>query len=194
MIRNAARALIALIVLTVADRTALSPRDHRRRPGDDGGQGGRVARPRGGSDRRKLLDRPALGGRGVVPRSPLRRGLRRFRRRRARTLGPRRRSSRISSASASTRSSRSKVPTTRISRLRPSPSTSLTASASGLDPHISVAAAELQAPRIASVRGLSLEDVTSLIDRQTEGRTLGLFGQPRVNVLELNLALQRLAG
>jgi K+-transporting ATPase ATPase C chain len=70
----------------------------------------------------------------------------------------------------------------------------LTASASGLDPHISVAAAELQAPRIASVRGLSLEDVTSLIDRQTEGRTLGLFGQPRVNVLELNLALQQLAG
>ena len=70
----------------------------------------------------------------------------------------------------------------------------LTASASGLDPHISIAAAELQAPRIASVRGLSLADVTSLIDRQTEGRTLGLFGQARVNVLELNLALQQLAG
>jgi K+-transporting ATPase ATPase C chain len=70
----------------------------------------------------------------------------------------------------------------------------LTASASGLDPHISLAAAELQARRIASVRGLSLEDVTSLIDRQAEGRTLGLFGQPRVNVLELNLALQRLGG
>jgi potassium-transporting ATPase KdpC subunit len=70
----------------------------------------------------------------------------------------------------------------------------LTASASGLDPDISVAAAELQASRIASVRRLTPEVVASLIDRFTEGRTLGLFGQPRVNVLELNLALQRRGG
>lgn len=70
----------------------------------------------------------------------------------------------------------------------------LTASASGLDPDISVAAAELQASRIASVRGLAPEVVASLIDRFTEGRTLGLLGQPRVNVLELNLALQRRGG
>jgi K+-transporting ATPase ATPase C chain len=69
----------------------------------------------------------------------------------------------------------------------------LTASASGLDPDISIAAAELQAARIASVRGLSMDDVMSLIARHTVGKSLGLFGQPRVNVLELNLELQGLA-
>jgi K+-transporting ATPase ATPase C chain len=70
----------------------------------------------------------------------------------------------------------------------------VTASASGLDPHISVAAAELQAPRIAAVRGLPLDRVRSLIRDHTAARTLGVLGQPRVNVLELNLALKRLAG
>ena len=68
----------------------------------------------------------------------------------------------------------------------------LTASASGLDPHISPAAAEFQAPRIAEVHGVALEDVERLIDDNTEGRTLGFLGQPRVNVFELNLALDRL--
>lgn len=65
----------------------------------------------------------------------------------------------------------------------------LTASASGLDPHISVAAAELQAPRIADVHGMSLDEVQGLIDDHTEGRPFGVLGEPRVNVLELNLAL-----
>ena len=69
----------------------------------------------------------------------------------------------------------------------------LTASASGLDPHISVAAAELQAPRIAEVRGLSLEQVRALIDDHTEGTVLGFLGKERVNVLELNLALAQAA-
>jgi K+-transporting ATPase ATPase C chain len=69
----------------------------------------------------------------------------------------------------------------------------VTASASGLDPDISRAAAELQAPRIAEVRGLSLDQVLGLIDDHTEGRTLGFLGQERVNVLELNLALERAA-
>ena len=69
----------------------------------------------------------------------------------------------------------------------------LTASASGLDPHISVSAAELQAPRIAEVRGLSLEQVRSLIDQNTEGKALGFLGEERVNVLELNLALAQAA-
>jgi K+-transporting ATPase ATPase C chain len=69
----------------------------------------------------------------------------------------------------------------------------LTASASGLDPHISVAAAELQAPRIAEVRGLSLEQVSALIEEHTEDRALGFLGQERVNVLELNLALEQAA-
>ena len=69
----------------------------------------------------------------------------------------------------------------------------LTASASGLDPHISVAAAVLQAPRIAQVRGLSLQQVRGLIDEHTEGPVLGFLGKERVNVLELNLALARAA-
>ncbi|MGZ8606509.1 MAG: potassium-transporting ATPase subunit KdpC [Actinomycetota bacterium] len=69
----------------------------------------------------------------------------------------------------------------------------LTASASGLDPHISVASAELQAARIAEVRGLTVEEVIGLIEDHTEGRTLGFLGQERVNVLELNLALERAA-
>jgi len=69
----------------------------------------------------------------------------------------------------------------------------LTASASGLDPHISVAAAVLQAPRIADVRGLPLERVLALIDDKTDGPALGFLGQERVNVLELNLALERAA-
>ncbi|HEX6581804.1 MAG TPA: potassium-transporting ATPase subunit KdpC [Actinomycetota bacterium] len=69
----------------------------------------------------------------------------------------------------------------------------LTASASGLDPHISVEAAALQAPRIAEVRGLSLEQVRALIDDHTEGPVLGFLGKERVNVLELNLALAQAA-
>jgi K+-transporting ATPase ATPase C chain len=69
----------------------------------------------------------------------------------------------------------------------------LTTSASGLDPDISVAAAELQAARIAKVRGLPLEQVRSLIEDHTEEPTLGFLGEERVNVLELNLALAQAA-
>jgi K+-transporting ATPase ATPase C chain len=68
----------------------------------------------------------------------------------------------------------------------------LTASASGLDPDISEAAALLQVPRIAAVHHLSADDVRSLVEDHVEGRALGFLGQPRVNVLELNLALDRL--
>jgi K+-transporting ATPase ATPase C chain len=66
----------------------------------------------------------------------------------------------------------------------------LTASSSGVDPHISPEAAEFQAPRIAEVRGLSLEQVRSLIEEHTESPVLGFMGKERVNVLELNLALE----
>ena len=68
----------------------------------------------------------------------------------------------------------------------------VTTSASGLDPHISVAAAEYQAARVARVRGLAPQQLRSLIAQHTEGRLLGLIGEPRVNVLKLNMALDAL--
>ena len=73
----------------------------------------------------------------------------------------------------------------------PIPADAVMASGSGLDPHISVANALLQAPRIASARGMSQEAVNKLIAEYTEGRTLGLFGEPRINVLRMNLALDK---
>jgi K+-transporting ATPase ATPase C chain len=66
-----------------------------------------------------------------------------------------------------------------------------TTSASGVDPHISVANAHIQAHRVASVRGLPLGDVLGLVDEHTDGRFLALFGEPGVNVLQLDLALDR---
>ncbi len=71
----------------------------------------------------------------------------------------------------------------------PIPVDLVTASGSGLDPNISVAAALYQAPRVARLRGLTLEQVQKLIEQYTQGRQLGFLGEPRVNVLELNLAL-----
>jgi potassium-transporting ATPase KdpC subunit len=65
-------------------------------------------------------------------------------------------------------------------------------SASGVDPHISAANARIQAHRVAAVRGLPLPDVLDLVDQHTDGRFLALFGEPGVNVLELNLALDRM--
>ena len=74
----------------------------------------------------------------------------------------------------------------------PVPVDLVTASGSGLDPNISLEAAQYQAPRIARLRGLSLDQVQTLIDKYTNGRFLGFIGESRVNVLELNLALDAL--
>ncbi len=69
----------------------------------------------------------------------------------------------------------------------------ITASGSGIDPHLSPAAAAMQVPRIARARGVDAAKIRALLDTQTLGPDLGVFGKPRVNVLELNLALDALA-
>ena len=71
------------------------------------------------------------------------------------------------------------------------PVDAVTNSASGVDPQISEANARIQAPRVAAVRGLSLAKVEELISARTDGRSLGVLGEPGVNVLELNLALDQ---
>jgi potassium-transporting ATPase KdpC subunit len=74
------------------------------------------------------------------------------------------------------------------------PADMVTASGSGLDPHVSPANAELQVARVARARGMGAEQVQALVQRHTEGRQFGLLGDPRVNLLLLNLALDSMAG
>jgi K+-transporting ATPase ATPase C chain len=75
---------------------------------------------------------------------------------------------------------------------KPVPIDLVTTSASGLDPHISPAAAEFQIPRIARERKMSENEVRQIVNAHTEGRQFGFFGEPRVNVLEMNLDLDQL--
>jgi potassium-transporting ATPase KdpC subunit len=93
---------------------------------------------------------------------------------------------RIDALRAATSADESAVPR------KPIPVDLVTASASGLDPHISPAAAEFQIARVARARGIGADTVAKLVAAATEGRQLGVFGEPRVNVLRLNLALDAL--
>ena len=78
-----------------------------------------------------------------------------------------------------------------LSETEPVPADAVTASGSGLDPHISLHNAELQSARVAKSRGLSGDKIRELIQQNTDGRDLGVLGEPRVNVLQLNLALDQ---
>ena len=79
-----------------------------------------------------------------------------------------------------------------LSESAPVPADAVTASGSGLDPHISLQNAELQTPRVVKARGVAEERVRELIRQNTNGRDFGVFGEPGVNVLQLNRALDRL--
>ena len=98
------------------------------------------------------------------------------------------RSSSISSSGASCGSSSEVLPSAAMS-----PADAVTASGSGLDSNISLTNAGLQIPRVAKARGLSEERIRELVKQNTHGRDLGVFGEPRVNIMTLNFTLDQLS-
>jgi len=78
-----------------------------------------------------------------------------------------------------------------LSEIEPVPADAVTASGSGLDPHISLRNAQFQVPRIATARGLSEDKIRELVRQNIDGRDLGIFGDPGINVLQLNLVLDQ---
>ena len=193
MMRTVVRALVATGRARGADRARVSPRDHRASPSSRW-----RTRPTDRSSEvddqvvGSSLDRPALGGGGMVPRPSVRGGLRRLD---LVGLEPR---PEVPGAGGPDRGAARCDPRAR-GAVRPGPHGRRHPGRSphrvgqrARPAHLSEAA-ELQAPRIAEVRGLSLDQVIDLIDEHTDGAGLGFLGKEHVNVLELNLALERSA-
>ena len=181
-LRQLRPALVVLAVFTVVVRHRLPAARHRGRPGRLPRQGQRQpdrARRRG---RRQRAARPDLHRPAVLPPAAVGRRCRRLRRRgqlglEPRPAEPRPARRRCRSGSPPTAPRTAWPPTSAV------PVDAVTASGSGLDPHITVANARLQAARVAAARGMQVADVERLIDEHTDGRTLGVLGEPGVNVV-----------
>ena len=182
---------IAVVVLTLVFGLVYPLAVHRLRAARVRGQGGRQPHRAQRQGRRLEARRAGVHEAAVLPSTTFGdgAGVQRGRDdvRQPRADEPRSREGRARPRSR--RSSSSSGPTTPGSRIGDIPVDAVTTSASGIDPHISPANAQLQTARVAKERGLSVERVQELIDENTDGRWLGIFGEPGVNVLELNLAL-----
>ncbi len=185
--------------MTVVLGLALPAGDHRHLPGRLPRQGRRLAGQGRRQGRRLQPDRPGIQGPGLLPLAPLGDRILRQRHLLRQRRPEQRRSARRGRAKTS-RPTSARAPYDPNARRRPKssldqrhrqavPVDAVTQSASGVDPHISQANARIQAHRIAAVRQLPLAQVEDLISAHTDGRSSALLGEPGVNVLELNIAL-----